>query len=74
MKIPDTWLDSLLTETANGAVIILTSEGSLAWGKEALVEYALFALMWLGVALLATLGVRILLGVLMDLKEWLAKR
>ena len=43
-------------------------------GKEAPVEYALFTLMWLAVALLATLGARIALGVFMDLRERLSKR
>jgi hypothetical protein len=38
------------------------------------VEYALFTLMWLAVALLATLGARIAIGVLMDLREKLGKR
>jgi hypothetical protein len=52
----------------------LTFEGSLGSGKEAPVEYALFTLMWLAVALLATLGARIALNVFMDLKEKLGKR
>jgi len=43
-------------------------------GKEAQVEYALFTLMWLAVALLAALGARIALGVLADLREKLGKR
>jgi hypothetical protein len=44
-------------------------------GKEELrVEYALFTLMWLAVALLAALGARIAFNVLMDLKEKLGKR
>ena len=37
-------------------------------------EYALFTLMWLAVALLATLGARIAFGILVDLKEKLGKR
>jgi len=37
-------------------------------------EYALFALMWLAVALLTMLGARIAFGVLVDLKERLGKR
>ena len=49
-------------------------EGPLGLGKEALVEYALFTLMWLAVALLAALGARIALNVFMDLKEKLGKR
>ena len=63
-----------MTKSPNGAVIILTSEGALGSGKEALVEYALFTLMWLAVALLAALGVRIAFNVFMDLKEKLGKR
>ena len=63
-----------MTEAPNGAVIMLTSEGPLGPGKEAPVEYALFTLMWLAVALLATLGARIALNVFMDLKEKLGKR
>jgi hypothetical protein len=43
-------------------------------GKEAPVEYALFTLMWLAVALLAALGARIALGAFMDFKEKLGKR
>ena len=53
---------------------MLTSEGPLGLGKEAPVEYALFTLMWLAVALLAALGARIALNVFMDLKEKLGKR
>jgi hypothetical protein len=52
----------------------LTVEGSVGLGKEAQVEYALFTLMWLAVALLAALGARIALNVFMDLKEKLGKR
>jgi hypothetical protein len=63
-----------LTKSANGAVIILTFEGPLGSGKEAPVEYALFTLMWLAVALLATLGARIALNVFLDLREKLSKR
>lgn len=37
-------------------------------------EYALFTLMWLAVALLATLGARIAFGILADLKERFGKR
>jgi len=37
-------------------------------------EYALFTLMWLAVALLAGLGVRIALGVIRDLREKLGRR
>ena len=50
------------------------NEGLLGLGKEAPVEYALFTLMWLAVALLATLGARIALGAFMDLKEKFGKR
>jgi hypothetical protein len=46
----------------------------LGLGKEEVrVEYALFTLMWLAVALLATLGARIALRVLVDLREKLGK-
>jgi len=51
-----------------------TAKGPLGVGKEAQVEYALFTLMWLAVALLAALGARIALGVLADLREKLGKR
>ncbi len=37
-------------------------------------EYALFTLMWLAVALLAVLGVQIALGVMLDLRERLGRR
>jgi len=37
-------------------------------------EYALFTLMWLAVALLATLGARIAFGVVADLRKRLGKR
>jgi hypothetical protein len=37
-------------------------------------EYALFTLMWLAVALLAVLGVRIALGILLDLRERMLRR
>ena len=43
-------------------------------GKESSMEYALFTLMWLAVALLAALGVRIALGVIRDLRERLGRR
>ena len=53
---------------------MLASEGPVGLGKEAHVEYALFTLMWLAVALLAMLGTRIALNVFTDLKEKLGKR
>jgi hypothetical protein len=37
-------------------------------------EYALFTLMWLAVALLAVLGGGIALGVMLDLRERLGRR
>jgi hypothetical protein len=37
-------------------------------------EYALFTLMWLAVALLAILGARIALGIILDLRERLGRR
>ncbi len=43
-------------------------------GKDSSMEYALFTLMWLAVALLAVLGVRIAIGVIFDLRERLGRR
>jgi hypothetical protein len=56
----------------NGRYSTGTGTGDLR--KESSMEYALFTLMWLAVALLAILGARIALGIILDLRERLGRR